>query len=75
MVLGMMLVTAAIYGQIVVNDAMIGRYVPAGYRNRVYSVRFFLSFTVGGLAVPVIAPCIATEAFRRYSMSRVRSAR
>ncbi|MGO9484131.1 MAG: MFS transporter [Rhodomicrobium sp.] len=55
MVLGMMLVTAAIYGQIVVNDAMIGRYVPAGYRNRVYSVRFFLSFTVGGLAVPVIA--------------------
>jgi MFS family permease len=54
MVLGLMLVTSAIYGQIVVNDAMIGRFVPDGYRNRVYSVRFFLSFTVGGLAVPVI---------------------
>ncbi len=55
MVLGLMLVTAAIYGQIVVNDGMIGRYVPGEYRNRVYSVRFFVSFTVGGLAVPVIA--------------------
>lgn len=55
MVLGLVLVTSAIYGQIVVNDGMIGRFVPSEYRNRVYSVRFFLSFTVGGLAVPVIA--------------------
>lgn len=54
MVLGLVLVTAAIYGQVVVNDAMVGRYVPDGYRNRVYSVRFFFSFTVGGLAVPII---------------------
>ncbi|MGC2603281.1 MAG: MFS transporter, partial [Rhodomicrobium sp.] len=29
-------------------------YAPAEYRNRVYSVRFFLTFTVGGLAVPII---------------------
>jgi MFS family permease len=52
--IGLMLVTAAIYGQIVVNDAMVGRYVPAEYRNRVYSIRFFLTFTVGGFAVPLI---------------------
>ena len=50
----LILVTAAIYGQVVINDAMVGRYVPDEYRNRVYSVRFFLTFTVGGLAVPVI---------------------
>ena len=64
MVLGLMLVTAAIYGQIVVNDGMIGRYVPGDYRNRVYSLRFFLSFTVGGLAVPAIAALHAYGGFQ-----------
>lgn len=64
MVLGLTLVTAAIYGQIVVNDGMIGRYVPGDYRNRVYSLRFFLSFTVGGLAVPAIATLHAHGGFQ-----------
>jgi MFS family permease len=64
MVLGLMLVTAAIYGQIVVNDGMIGRYVPGEYRNRVYSIRFFVSFTVGGLAVPAIATLHAHGGFQ-----------
>ena len=64
MVLGLMLATAAIFGQIVVNDGMIGRYVPGEYRNRVYSVRFFVSFTVGGLAVPAIAMLHAHGGFQ-----------
>jgi MFS family permease len=54
MAAGLILVTAAIYGQVVVNDAMIGRYVPDEMRNRIYSLRFFFGFTVGGLAVPII---------------------
>jgi MFS family permease len=54
MAVGLTLVTAAIYGQVVVNDAMIGRYVPDEFRNRIYSVRFFIGFTVGGMAVPII---------------------
>ena len=54
MAIGLTLVTAAIYGQVVVNDAMIGRYVPDEMRNRIYSVRFFFSFTLAGLAVPMI---------------------
>ncbi len=54
MAAGLTLVTSAIYGQIVVNDAMIGRYVPDEMRNRVYSLRFFFGFTVAGLAVPLI---------------------
>jgi hypothetical protein len=54
MAAGLIVVTAAIYGQVVVNDAMIGRYVPDDMRNRVYSLRFFFAFTVGGLAVPII---------------------
>ncbi len=64
MVLGLILVTAAIYGQVIVNDAMVGRYVPAEYRNRVYSVRFFLTFTVGGLAVPIIGAMHAHGGFQ-----------
>jgi MFS family permease len=54
MVIGLVIVMAAIYGQVIVNDAMIGRYVPDEYRNRFYSLRFFFGFSVGGLAVPVI---------------------
>jgi MFS family permease len=54
MVIGLTIVMAAIYGQVIVNDAMVGRYVPDEYRNRFYSLRFFFGFSVGGLAVPVI---------------------
>ena len=54
MAAGLTLVTAAIYGQVVVNDAMVGRYIADEFRNRFYSVRFFIGFTVGGLAVPLI---------------------
>jgi len=54
MAAGLVLTTAAIYGQVVLNDAMVGRYVADEFRNRFYSVRFFIGFTVGGLAVPLI---------------------
>lgn len=54
MAIGLTAVTAAIYGQVVVNDAMVGRYIPDEFRNRFYSIRFFVGFTVGGLAVPLI---------------------
>jgi MFS family permease len=54
MAVGLMLSISSIYGQVIVNDAMVGRYVPNEYRNRLYSIRFFLGFTVGGLAVPMI---------------------
>jgi MFS family permease len=54
MVIGLTIVLSAIYGQVIVNDAMIGRYVPDEYRNRFYSLRFFFGFSVGGFAVPVI---------------------
>jgi MFS family permease len=54
MAIGLILVMAAIYGQVVTNDAMIGRYIADEYRNRFYSLRFFAGFTVGGLAVPFI---------------------
>jgi MFS family permease len=55
MLCGLALAMAAIYGQVVVNDAMVTRYVPARYRARAFSVRYFLGFTTSGLAVPLIA--------------------
>ena len=52
---GLVLAMAAIYGQVVVNDAMVARYVPASHRAKAFSVRYFLGFTTSGLAVPLIA--------------------
>lgn len=52
---GMVVAMASIYGQVVVNDAIVARYVPAAYRAKAFSVRYFLGFTVSGFAVPIIA--------------------
>ncbi|HEX6014236.1 MAG TPA: MFS transporter [Geminicoccaceae bacterium] len=54
MLAGLVLVTAAIYGQVVVNDATVVRYVPAAYRAKAFGLRYFLGFATGGLAVPLI---------------------
>jgi MFS family permease len=55
MLLGMILAMAAIYGQVVINDAMIARYVAPELRSKAFGLRYFLGFTVSGLAVPTIA--------------------
>ena len=43
---GLVLAMAAIYGQVVINDAIVARYVPARLRAKAFSVRYFLGFTV-----------------------------
>ena len=60
---GLVLVTAAIYGQVVVNDAMVARYVPPAYRAKAFSVRYFLGFTASGFAAPLIATLHAHGGF------------
>lgn len=55
MLLGLTLTMAAIFGQVVVNDAMIARYVPAEARSRAFGIRYFIGFSMSGLAVPLIA--------------------
>ncbi|WP_336485560.1 MFS transporter [Methylobacterium nigriterrae] len=55
LLVGLVLTMAALYGQVVINDAMVARYVPVAYRARAYSVRYFLGFTVAGFVVPMIA--------------------
>jgi MFS family permease len=52
---GLVLVTAAIYGQVVVNDAMVAQYVAPEFRAKAFSVRYFLGFTASGFAAPLIA--------------------
>jgi MFS family permease len=52
---GLVIAMTAIYGQVVINDAMIARYVPPAYRARAYSVRYFVGFTASGFVVPAIA--------------------
>jgi MFS family permease len=64
LLIGLVLVTAAIYGQVVVNDAMVARYVPARHRAKAFSVRYFLGFTVSGFAVPLIALLHEAGGFR-----------
>ncbi|GBU19185.1 MULTISPECIES: MFS transporter [unclassified Methylobacterium] len=55
LLLGLLLTVAAIYGQVVVNDAMVARYVPARHRATAFGVRYCLGFTASGFVVPMIA--------------------
>jgi MFS family permease len=50
--LGMMM---AIFGQIPLNDGIVGKYVADEYRARVLSVRYVVSLGVASVAVPMIA--------------------
>jgi MFS family permease len=58
---GMMLVfalaftMASIYGQVTVNDLVIARYTADAWRGRIFAVRYFLTFTISGAAVSMIA--------------------
>jgi MFS family permease len=50
--IGMML---AVFGQIPINDAIVGRYCADEYRSRVYAVRYVITFCVAAVAVPLIS--------------------
>jgi MFS family permease len=65
---GMIVVLAAlvfvVFGQITFNDAMVARYADAGWRARVYAVRYLLSFGVAATAIPLVAFMHAQGGFR-----------
>jgi MFS family permease len=63
MLVGLILAMASIYGQVVVNDAMIARYVAPHLRAKAFGLRYFLGFGVSGLAVPMIAVLHALGGF------------
>jgi len=51
----------AVFGQIPLNDVIVGRYVADEYRARVLSVRYVVSLGVAAVAVPLIAVLHRTE--------------
>ena len=48
------LVSAAIFGQVTVNETMTARYISPALRTRMYSLRFFLAFVGSSLAPSVV---------------------
>ncbi len=55
MLAGLAIALGASYGQVVLNDAMIARYVPGPLRVKAVSIRYFIGFGASGFAVPLIA--------------------
>jgi MFS family permease len=51
----------AVFGQIPLNDAIVGRYCADEYRARVLAVRYVVSLGVASVAVPMIALLHRTE--------------
>ena len=58
------LMMLAVFGQIPLNDAIVGRYTPDEYRSRVFAVRYLVTFGVASMAVPIIAHFHKTSGFR-----------
>jgi MFS family permease len=43
------------FGQVTVNDAMVGKYTTEEWRSRAYAVRYFIGFTAAGASVALVA--------------------
>jgi hypothetical protein len=43
------------FGQVTVNDALVGKYTSEEWRSRAYSVRYFVGFTAAGVSVGLVA--------------------
>ena len=56
-----LLMMLAVFGQIPLNDAIVGRYVADEFRARVLGVRYVVSLGVAAVAVPMIAALHKTE--------------
>jgi MFS family permease len=44
-----------VFGQIPINDVLVGRITRSEWRSRVYAFRYITTFTVASTAVPLIA--------------------
>jgi MFS family permease len=56
-----LLMMLAIFGQIPLNDAIVGKYVADEYRARVLGVRYVVSLGVAAVAVPMISALHRTD--------------
>ncbi|MCZ6624659.1 MAG: MFS transporter [Deltaproteobacteria bacterium] len=52
-----------VFGQIPINDVLIGRMTESAWRSRAYALRYIITFTVSATAVPLIAWLHSTSGF------------
>jgi len=53
----------AVFGQIPINDVLLGRIIRTEWRSRAYAVRYIVTFTGIAVAIPMIAAVHATWGF------------
>lgn len=66
MLVAALLMMLAVFGQIPLNDAIVGRYIADEYRARVLAVRYVVSLGVAAVGVPLVAGLHATGGGFRY---------
>jgi MFS family permease len=49
------IIISAIFGQVTVNDTMLGKYTSDEWRGRAFAARYFLGFTAAGLSVGLVS--------------------
>ena len=52
-----------VFGQIPINDVLIGRIARSEWRSRAYALRYIVTFSVSASAVPLIAWIHGTKGF------------
>ena len=52
-----------VFGQIPINDVLVGRITKSGWRSRIYSIRYIVTFSVMASTLPVIAGIHASLGF------------
>jgi MFS family permease len=52
-----------VFGQIPINDVLVGRIARSEWRSRAYALRYIVTFTVSASAIPLIAWIHATHGF------------
>ena len=55
LILSAIVIVIAVFGQVTVNDTMLGKYTADEWRGRAYSIRYFLGFTAAGLSVGLVS--------------------
>jgi MFS family permease len=56
-----LLMMLGVFGQIPLNDAIVGKYVADEFRARVYGIRYVVTLSVAAVAVPMISALHRTE--------------
>ncbi len=56
-------IVIGLFGQITINDAMVGKYTAEEWRSRAFAVRYFVGFTAAGASVGLVAWLYAQGGF------------